>query len=79
MSWYRVAQSEDFSSFADLRLTFARADRVKGLTVFNMAGNSYRLIAAIPHRLRTTKPDFRRSERKARDQQGIGQGAGEAV
>jgi mRNA interferase HigB len=52
MSWYRVVQSEDFSSFADLRLTFARADLVRGLTVFNIAGNSYRLIAAIHYNRR---------------------------
>ena len=39
--------SETFTDFNDLRGTFASADYVDGLTVFNIGGNKYRLIAAI--------------------------------
>ncbi len=47
MAWYRIMQGNDFDSFADLKKVFASADHVKGLTVFNIAGNKYRLIAAM--------------------------------
>lgn len=47
MAWYRVMQSNDFGSFVVLRKTFGTADHVNGLTVFNIAGNKYRLIAAV--------------------------------
>ena len=40
-------ESEVFRDFDDLRATCASADQVGGLTVFNIGGNKYRLIAAI--------------------------------
>ena len=46
-AWYRTMESETFLNFNDLRETFASADYVDGLTVFNIGGNKYRLIAAI--------------------------------
>ena len=46
-AWYRIMDSETFTDFNDLRGTFASADYVDGLTVFNIGGNKYRLIAAI--------------------------------
>jgi mRNA interferase HigB len=46
-AWYRVMDSEDFADLNDLRRTFASADAVDGLTVFNIGGNKYRLVAAI--------------------------------
>ena len=46
-AWYKVIQNCDFANFGELRKTFASADHVKGLTVFNISGNKYRLIAAI--------------------------------
>jgi mRNA interferase HigB len=46
-AWYRTMVSEVFADFNDLRATFASADYVDGLTVFNTGGNKYRLIAAI--------------------------------
>jgi mRNA interferase HigB len=46
-AWYKIVNDNDFKSFADLRKTFPNADHVKGLTVFNISGNNYRLIAAI--------------------------------
>jgi mRNA interferase HigB len=46
-AWYRAMRSETFTDFNDLRATFASADSVDGLTVFNIAGNKYRLTASI--------------------------------
>ena len=46
-AWFRAMESEVFADFNDLRATFASADYVDGLTVFNIGGNKYRLIAAI--------------------------------
>lgn len=51
-SWYRIIKRNNFSSFQDLRSTFPSADRIvlengSNLTVFNIAGNNLRLIAAI--------------------------------
>jgi len=46
-AWFRTMESEVFADFNELRATFASADYVDGLTVFNIGGNKYRLIAAI--------------------------------
>lgn len=46
-AWYRLVEAADFENFAALRRTFASADYVKGLTVFDIGGNKYRLVAAI--------------------------------
>ena len=43
---------ETFADLSDLRRTFASADSVGGLTVFNMGGNKYRLVAAIHYNRR---------------------------
>lgn len=43
----RIMQSRSFGSFDELRRVFASADRVAGLTVFDIGGNKYRLITAI--------------------------------
>jgi mRNA interferase HigB len=45
--WYQTMERENFSDFNNLRETFASADYVDGLTIFNMGGNKYRLIASI--------------------------------
>lgn len=45
--WYKTVKSKNFSSFADLRRDFPNADQVGKLTVFNIGGNKFRLIAAI--------------------------------
>ena len=50
--WYKQAKTTDFKSFADLRKTFASADQVGNLTVFNIGGNKVRLIAAIHYNRR---------------------------
>lgn len=51
-AWYRTMESEVFSGFNDLRATFASADFVNGLTVFNIGGNKYRLIAVMHYNRR---------------------------
>jgi mRNA interferase HigB len=45
--WYKVVTTRDFGSFAELREAFPSADAVNDLTVFNIGGNKYRLIASI--------------------------------
>jgi mRNA interferase HigB len=45
--WFRVAKQANWGSFADVRNTFNTADRVGRFVVFDIAGNKYRLIAAI--------------------------------
>ncbi len=45
-------ENEVFADFNELRATFASADFVNGLTVFNIGGNKYRLIAAIHYNRR---------------------------
>ena len=55
--WYWVAKRAEWASITDVRRTFPHADAVKTesgtLTVFNIAGNKYRLITRIryEHRL----------------------------
>lgn len=51
-AWFRTMESEVFADFNDLRVTFATADCVDGLTVFNIGGNKYRLIASIHYNRR---------------------------
>ena len=51
-AWYRLVSSRDFTGFGDLRSVFASADRVDGLTVFDIGGNKYRLIAAVHYNRR---------------------------
>lgn len=46
-AWYRVMGGAVFGDFNALRVVFASADYVDGLTIFNIGGNKYRLIAAI--------------------------------
>ena len=46
-AWFQVAKRAEWESFADVRRAFNSADRVGRFVVFNIAGNKYRLIAAI--------------------------------
>jgi mRNA interferase HigB len=50
--WYYTMEREIYSNFNELRKTFASVDYVDGLTVFNMGGNKYRLIASIHYNRR---------------------------
>ncbi|MGH9894271.1 MAG: type II toxin-antitoxin system HigB family toxin [bacterium] len=45
--WFRIVSKTSFESFGDIRKTFPSADWVKGLVVFNIGGNKYRLVAAV--------------------------------
>lgn len=47
MAWHTLARMNNFASFAQLKATFGSADHVDGLTVFDIGGNKYRLVAAI--------------------------------
>jgi len=48
--WYLVSRRASWSSLADVRRDFRHADIVGKYTVFNIAGNKFRLIAAIKYK-----------------------------
>jgi mRNA interferase HigB len=48
--WYRVARRAEWKSLAEVRQVFPSADAVGKYTVFNIKGNSYRLIVEINYR-----------------------------
>lgn len=47
--WFKVASNASWNDFAQLRATYPHADQVGRLTVFNVGGNKYRLIAKITY------------------------------
>ena len=47
MNWYRITRRATWGSLADVRRDFAHADIIGRRTVFNIHGNSYRLIARV--------------------------------
>jgi mRNA interferase HigB len=47
--WYRIAKKATWTNFAEIRADFGSADQVGALTVFNIAGNKFRLVAEIFH------------------------------
>lgn len=51
-AWYRIARSDVFRDFNHLKSVFGSVDYVDGLTVFDIGGNKYRLIAAIHYNRR---------------------------
>lgn len=48
--WYRIAKRALWRSIDDLRRVFPSADSVRKHTVFNIKGNSFRLIAEINYK-----------------------------
>jgi mRNA interferase HigB len=46
-SWYQVAKQAHWQRFTDVRARYRSADQVGKFTVFNIAGNTYRLITVI--------------------------------
>ena len=50
--WFRIVSKTEFASFAELRRAFPSADQVGRLTVFNIGGGKYRLIASIHYNRR---------------------------
>jgi mRNA interferase HigB len=51
-AWYRIARAANWSSLVEVQQTFASAEAVGDFTVFNIKGNTYRLIARIHYRLK---------------------------
>ena len=45
--WYRIAKRATWASFAEVRADFGSADQVGAFTIFNIAGNKFRLVAEI--------------------------------
>ena len=45
--WFTLITKNSFRSFTELRAVFPSADIVDDLTVFNIGGNKYRLVASI--------------------------------
>lgn len=45
--WRRVIEKNRFANWAELKVAFNAVDRVGELTVFDIGGNKYRLIAYI--------------------------------
>lgn len=50
MHWYVVARQAKWQSLADARADFSHADTVGLFTVFNVAGNRYRLVTVVKYR-----------------------------
>jgi mRNA interferase HigB len=46
-SWYGVVRTADWKTPAELKQVYPRADLVGRRTVFNIAGNKYRLVARV--------------------------------
>lgn len=48
--WVSVVEASEWSNHADLKLTFPSADYIgdRLVYVFNLGGNSYRLVAKVP-------------------------------
>ena len=49
--WHRIARKAVWKSLASVRKTYPNADLVGSYTVFNIKGNSYRLIVKIEYQL----------------------------
>lgn len=49
-SWIEVTEAAGWRSFGDVRESFRSADYVKKQVIFNIGGNSYRVIAKINYR-----------------------------
>jgi len=72
--WYRAMKRGRFASFAELRATFGRVDKVGPLYVFNVGGNKLRVVAAVHfsvgkvfvHHVRT-HPEYDRGAWKRRE------------
>lgn len=51
-AWYRLVLQARWRNLAEARTVFPHADPVGDLTVFNIAGNKYRLVARVNYRTR---------------------------
>lgn len=73
-AWSTRVDHAQWRTFADVKRDFSSADRVQRLTVFNISGNQYRLIARIEYekqkvyiRLVLTHSEYDRGEWKHDD------------
>ena len=48
-SWYTAVTAAHWRHFQDVKAMFAKADRARQFTVFNISGNKWRLIARIDY------------------------------
>lgn len=51
-SWFKIVDSTDFGSFAEVKTLFPSADLVNNLVVFNVGGNNYRVIVFIDYQFK---------------------------
>jgi mRNA interferase HigB len=51
-AWYRSVLRARWQNLAEARKVLPHADPVDGLTVFNIGGNKYRLVARVNYRTR---------------------------
>ncbi len=49
-AWYKVASDAQWSSYAEVKLTFNTADNVGGKLVFDIGGNKHRIVALPAYR-----------------------------
>lgn len=45
--WFKRASKFEAMSFSELKQTFGSADYIEGITIFDVGGNRYRLVAVI--------------------------------
>jgi mRNA interferase HigB len=48
-TWYRLTNQAKWQTLQDMQAVFPSADLVSNLTVFNIGGNKYRLIALVDY------------------------------
>jgi mRNA interferase HigB len=48
-NWYKIASKADWSNLVEVQSVFPMAEAVRNFTVFNIKGNSYRLIVSIDY------------------------------
>ena len=53
-NWFGIVRKAAWRNFAELRKDFGSADQVGRRTVFNIAGNKYRLIARVNYQTQRT-------------------------
>lgn len=51
-SWYKLTKQANWLNLVEIRRVFPAADLVGNLTVFNISGNKYRLIAKINYKVK---------------------------
>jgi mRNA interferase HigB len=50
LTWHKLTTDAKWKNFVELRQVFPSADQVGNFTVFNIAGNRYRLITRIDYK-----------------------------